>query len=33
MPALPPPKREKALGDTIETIKARATLVTVGDII
>lgn len=27
------PQREKALGDTIETIKTRATVVTVGDII
>lgn len=33
MPAIQKPKREKALGDTIETIKARATLVTVKDII
>ncbi len=33
MPPMPKPKREKMLGDTIETIKARATKVSVGAII
>ena len=33
IPQLGPRKREKVLGDTIETIKARAQLVTVNEII
>lgn len=33
MPPMPKPTREKMLGDTIETIKARATKVSVGEII
>lgn len=33
LPPMPKPTREKVLGDTIETIKARATHVSVGAII